>query len=117
VAGSGIVEARESVGATVHLVGSVRTGLVMNNRDVDFHIHTDEPAMPKSRAAMERLKRNTRIHGVTCLDLLDTGDECLQWQALYDYRTGIDRGMLYIAVTRALHRLTLTCSGPRSTLL
>jgi len=28
-----------------------------------------------------------------------------------NYKTEIDRSMLYVAVTRAMHRLTLTCSG------
>jgi DNA helicase-2/ATP-dependent DNA helicase PcrA len=27
------------------------------------------------------------------------------------YRTEMDRGMLYVAVTRALHRLSITCAG------
>jgi DNA helicase-2/ATP-dependent DNA helicase PcrA len=28
-----------------------------------------------------------------------------------NYKTDMDRSMLYIAVTRAMHKLTLTCTG------
>lgn len=31
-----------------------------------------------------------------------------------NYRTAIDKSMLYVAVTRAMHKLTITCSGERS---
>lgn len=40
---SGVVEAWESVGATVNLVGSVRSGLIMKHLDIDLHIYTDDP--------------------------------------------------------------------------
>ena len=37
---SGVVPAWESIGAEVHLVGSLKTGLLMKHRDIDFHIYT-----------------------------------------------------------------------------
>ena len=36
-----IIEAWERIGATVHLVGSLRTGLLAKSRDIDIHIYTD----------------------------------------------------------------------------
>ena len=33
-----VVEAWEAVGAEAHLVGSLRTGLLMKHRDIDFHL-------------------------------------------------------------------------------
>ena len=30
-----------SIGATINLVGSLKTGLMINNRDIDFHIYTN----------------------------------------------------------------------------
>ena len=33
-----IIEAWERIGATVHLVGSLRTGLLAKSRDIDIHI-------------------------------------------------------------------------------
>jgi hypothetical protein len=85
---SGIVEAWESVGATVNLVGSVRSGLIMKNLDVDFHIYTDEPMLEKSRAAMARLQQNPAIRDVQFCNLLDTDEECLEWHAAYDDAEG-----------------------------
>ena len=34
-----------------------------------------------------------------------------------NYHTEVDRRMLYIACTRAMHQLTLTCSGPLTPLI
>jgi hypothetical protein len=81
----GVVEAWESVGATVNLVGSVRSGLIMKNLDVDFHIYTDEPMLEKSRAAMARLRG---VRDVVFRNLLDTNEECLEWHAMYDDAEG-----------------------------
>ena len=35
-----IVRIWEGIGAKVNLVGSLRTGLLMKHRDIDFHIYT-----------------------------------------------------------------------------
>lgn len=35
-----IVRIWEGMGAKVNLVGSLRTGLLMKHRDIDFHIYT-----------------------------------------------------------------------------
>ncbi len=78
---AGVMEAWESVGATVNLVGSVASGLIMKNLDIDFHLYTDEPMLEKSLAAMERLKQNPAIGEVWFRDLLDTEEECLEWHA------------------------------------
>ncbi len=82
---SGVVEAWESVGATVNLVGSVRSGLIMKNLDIDFHIYTGEPMLPLSETAIARLKG---VRDVQFRNLLDTDEECLEWHARYDDRDG-----------------------------
>ena len=83
---SGVVEAWESIGATVNLVGSVRSGLIMKNLDIDFHIYTDEPMLEKSLAAMDRLR--PAVYDVEFRNLLDTDEECLAWHARYDDADG-----------------------------
>lgn len=83
---AGVVEAWESVGATVNLVGSVRSGLVMKNLDIDFHIYTDEPMEELSRLAISRLKG---VRDVQFRNLLDTEEECLEWHAWYDDADGV----------------------------
>ncbi len=85
---SGVVEAWESVGATVNMVGSVRSGLVMKNLDIDFHVYTAEPMLPLSEAAMERLRQNPAVRDVRFRNLLDTEEECLEWHAAYDAAEG-----------------------------
>jgi hypothetical protein len=77
---AGVVEAWESVGALVNLVGSVRSGLIMKNLDIDFHIYTDEPMLARSRGAIARLKG---VRDVRFRNLLDTEEECLEWHAAY----------------------------------
>ena len=48
--------------------------------------------------------------------MLDAGDEVIIPQADdRNYHSEIDRSMLYVAVTRAMHRLTLTYSGTKHT--
>jgi hypothetical protein len=86
---SGVTEAWESVGARVNLIGSVASGLVMKNLDLDFHIYTDEPMLERSRAAMERLERNPAVCNVRFCNLLDTPEECLEWHAGYLDEEGV----------------------------
>jgi hypothetical protein len=38
-----IIEAWESIGATVHIIGSLKSGLLMKSRNIDFHIYTENP--------------------------------------------------------------------------
>jgi hypothetical protein len=85
---SGVREAWESVGANVNMVGSVRSGLIMKNLDIDFHVYTDEPMLEKSRVAMARLEQNPAIRDVQFRNLLDTEEECLEWHAWYDDTAG-----------------------------
>ena len=47
-----------SVGAEANLVGSLRTGLLMKHRDIDFHIYSSPLRVADSFAAMARLAEN-----------------------------------------------------------
>ncbi len=80
---SGVVDAWENVGATVNLVGSVKSGLIMKNLDIDFHIYTDEPMSEKSFAAIGRLEQNQGIGDILFKNFLNTEEECLEWHAWY----------------------------------
>jgi len=82
---TGVVEAWESVGATVNVVGSVRNGLIIKNRDIDLHVYTDDPMTERSRTAISRLRG---VRDVRFTDLLDTEEECLEWHAAYDAADG-----------------------------
>ena len=80
---SGIESIWRSVGAEPHLVGSLRTGLLMTHRDIDFHIYSSPLRVADSFAAMARLAENSRIRRIEYGNLLDTSEECLEWHAWY----------------------------------
>ena len=56
-----IVRIWEGIGAKVNLVGSLRTGLLMKHRDIDFHIYTSPLDLSASFRAMAELAENTSI--------------------------------------------------------
>lgn len=78
-----IVPIWESVGAKVNLVGSLKTGLLMKHRDIDFHIYTSPLNLSDSFRAMARLAENTSIKKMECTNLLHTVEECIEWHAWY----------------------------------
>ena len=80
---SGLEAAWRSVGAEPNLVGSLRTGLLMTHRDIDFHIYSSPLRLADSFAAMARLAENNRIRSITFNNLLDAPDQCLEWHAWY----------------------------------
>ena len=73
----------QQVGAEPNLVGSLRTGLLMTHRDIDFHIYSSPLRLADSFAAMARLAENSRIRSITFNNLLDAPDQCLEWHAWY----------------------------------
>lgn len=80
---SGLEVAWRSVGARPNLVGSLRTGLLMTHRDIDFHIYSSPLRLADSFAAMARMAGNSRIRSITFNNLLDAPDQCLEWHAWY----------------------------------
>jgi len=78
-----IIEIWKSVGAVPNLVGSLRTGLLMKNRDVDFHIYSDDFKLSDSFKAISVLAENPRIKHIEYKNLLDTDELCLEWHAWY----------------------------------
>ena len=66
IAESQIEQIWQRHGATVNLVGSLATGLLMKHRDIDFHVYTAaEPEVAVSFAAMAELAKNPRIKGLS----------------------------------------------------
>lgn len=72
-----------SVGAEPRLVGSLRTGLLMTHRDIDYHIYSAPLRTADSFAAMARLAQDRHIRRVEFANLLDAEDRCLEWHAQY----------------------------------
>jgi len=81
-----ILQVWESIGAKVNIVGSLKTGLMMKNRDIDFHIYTNEVSVTESFAVMQRLADELPLKEVQYKNLIDTEEECIEWHALYEDR-------------------------------
>ncbi|VFQ44589.1 phosphoglycerate mutase family protein [Desulfoluna butyratoxydans] len=73
-----------SIGATINLVGSLQTGLLINNRDIDFHIYSAPFSLSDSFSAMARLAENPRIKSISYTNLIEAEDKCIEWHAFYE---------------------------------
>lgn len=71
-----------SIGAEVHLVGSLRMGLLVKHRDIDFHIYSSPLVLSDSFAAMARLAADDRVEEIVCRNLIDTDEKCVEWHAV-----------------------------------
>ena len=85
---TGVIKHWEAIGATINLVGSLKTGLLIKNRDIDFHIYTDPFKLADSFAAIAKLAENDRIQEVSYTNLLKAEDKCIEWHASYQDRQG-----------------------------
>ena len=79
-----IEEIWSSLNSTCHLVGSVKTGLLLNNTDIDFHTYSDDFSIEKSFSAIAKISRNPKIKEVSYKNLLDAEDMCLEWHLIYE---------------------------------
>lgn len=73
---------RES-GAEIRLVGSLSMGLLMNHRDIDFHIYSSPVTVAGSFGAMTRLAEHPAIERIEYANLLRTPEACIEWHAWY----------------------------------
>ena len=78
-----IVRIWEGMGAKVNLVGSLRTGLLMKHRDIDFHIYTSPLDLSASFRVMAELAENMSIKKIEYTNLLHTAEACIEWHAWY----------------------------------
>ncbi len=78
-----VVDIWRSVGAEVSLVGSLKMGLMMKHRDIDFHIYSSPLDVSVSFAAMAKLATNPRVERIEYVNLIRTGEACIEWHAWY----------------------------------
>ena len=83
-----IVRIWEGIGAKVNLVGSLRTGLLMKHRDIDFHIYTSPLDLSASFRVMAELAENTSVKKIEYTNLLHTAEACIEWHAWYQDMVG-----------------------------
>ena len=78
-----IENAFKNIGARINLVGSLKMGLLMKNRDIDFHIYTTELNIEKSFSAISKIASNKKIEKITYSNLIDTDEHCIEWHLFY----------------------------------
>lgn len=78
-----IVGIWSSIGAEVHLVGSLKMGLLMKHRDIDFHIYSDPVVIQDSFRAVALLAENPAIEKIEYHNGLYTEEACVEWHAWY----------------------------------
>lgn len=88
IAQSKIIDCWQAVGAEINLIGSLKTGLLMKHRDIDFHIYTPTLDIARSFKAVSALAQNPHIKKVTYDNLLNLPDTCLEWHAWYETDDG-----------------------------
>lgn len=81
---TGIIPAWERIGATVHLVGSLKSGLLMKNRDIDLHIYTEKLDIAESFSVMQELAVRIGLKEIQYKNLIHTEEECIEWHAWYE---------------------------------
>lgn len=81
---TGIIPAWERIGATVHLVGSLKSGLLAKSKDIDLHIYTDKLDIAQSFSVIQELAERLSLKEVQYKNLIRTEEECIEWHALYE---------------------------------
>lgn len=79
-----LTERWQAAGADIHIVGSLRTGLLMNHLDMDFHIYSPQPSPETDFALMAGIATCPGIRSIQYVNLLDTSEACLEWHVLYE---------------------------------
>ncbi|MDD3886618.1 MAG: nucleotidyltransferase domain-containing protein [Victivallaceae bacterium] len=82
---SGVRAAWQSVGAEVHLVGSLATGLLAKHRDIDFHIYTDTLEPESSFKAISKICATSAATRLDYRNLANTEEDCLEWHVWYKW--------------------------------
>ena len=97
---SRLAEIWRSVGAEVRQVGSLRSGLLMKHRDIDFHIYSSPLRLEESFAAMAQLAADPAVGRIECRNLLATDEACVEWHATYRDRDGDEWQLDMIHIVR-----------------
>lgn len=78
-----IVNTWESAGAEIHLVGSLKTGLLMKHLDIDFHIYSFPLNLSNSFKVIAQFAENTSVKHIEYLNRIDTEEKCIEWHLWY----------------------------------
>lgn len=88
LAASGIARIWEAAGCRVSLVGSLRMGLLASHRDIDLHVYSCGITPEGSFAVMTQIAAIPDVTEIRCVNLLHTGEHCMEWHVFYQDRDG-----------------------------
>lgn len=80
---SQLIQLWEAVGAEVYVVGSVKTGLLIN-RDIDIHVYTDKVSVKESFMVMAELAGRLNARNMQYINSIDTEEECVEWHSEFE---------------------------------
>jgi hypothetical protein len=83
-----IYEIWSSIGATVNLVGSLKMRLLINHRDIDFHVYTNPFILEDSFSAAGQMAGNGRVQSINYINRLERPDKCIEWHFSYEDSSG-----------------------------
>lgn len=78
-----IIEAWNSIGSKINLIGSLKIGLLMKHLDIDFHVYTEVVDISQSFYAISLIAQHPGVQSVQYSNLLNEEDECLEWHITY----------------------------------
>lgn len=78
-----IIRSWERIGAIVNIVGSLKSGLMIRNRDIDLHIYTDRVDISESFSVMREIAVRLNLSEIDYKNLINTQEECIEWHAVY----------------------------------
>lgn len=81
---SGVVRAWENIGAQIHLVGSLKIGVLAKHRDIDFHIYTADLDVGQSFDVMTAICCHPQIKRCEFNNLAETEECCFEWHAWFE---------------------------------
>lgn len=79
-----IIPTWERIGATVNLVGSLKSGLLMKSKDIDMHIYTDKLSVSESFSVIQELTERLTLKEIQYKNGIDTEEECIEWHVWYE---------------------------------
>ena len=82
---SGVRKYWESIGATVNQVGSMAMGLLMNHRDIDFHIYTADLNISESMEVIRKICSDPSVTRMEYRNLIHTEESCLEFHVWFMY--------------------------------
>ena len=75
----------KEINCRINLVGSLRMGLLMKNKDIDFHVYSSKLDILESFNAISKISNNKKVQSVIYKNLIDTDEHCIEWHLYYKH--------------------------------